>query len=118
MIPRTKYRKALKSICGNSIPIGRYIGTMRAHDCDKNAWRNRKEYEVYVGYILTKEPISGYEYIIPHVFNVKNGKVYEFTRQSTTNIEYFGEPYKGRTLKDIWKAIPSPREIANLAKRM
>ena len=36
MITRIKYKKALTSIYGSSIPIAKYIGTMKAHDCDKN----------------------------------------------------------------------------------
>lgn len=41
-VQRSKYKKALTSIFGGSVPISKYIGTMRAHDCEKNAWKNRK----------------------------------------------------------------------------
>ena len=122
MITRTKYKKALISIYSSSIPIAKYIGTMKAHDCDKNAWKNRKNYEVYTGYILTKRIVPGFDYIIPHIFNVKNSKVYEFTRllkekESVGSVEYFGKLYNG-TLKNIWKTIPSAKKIANLAEKI
>ena len=121
MITRIKYKKALISIFGSNIPIAKYIGTMRAHDCDKNAWKNRKNYEVYTGYILTKRIVPGFDYVIPHIFNVKNNKVYEFTRllkekESVDSVEYFGKAYTGN-LKDMWKTIPTPKKIANLAEK-
>ena len=119
-IQKIKYKKALTSIYGSSIPIAKYIGTMKAHDCDKNAWKNKKKYEIYTGYILTKRIVPGFDYIIPHIFNAKNGKVYEFTRLPKESInsgeEYFGKAYKGN-LKNIWKSIPSPKKIANLAEK-
>ena len=117
-IPRSKYKKALTSIFGGSIPIAKYIGTMKAHDSEKNAWKNRKNYEVYVGYVLTNRIVPGFDYVIPHVFNVKDGKVYEFTRLSkeliNSGVEYFGKSYSG-SLKDIYKDIPTPKKVRDMA---
>ena len=117
-IPRSKFKKVPTSIFGGNIPIAKYVGTMRAHDCEKNAWKNRKNYEVYVGYILTKRIVPGFDYIIPHVFNVKDGRVYEFTRLPkelvNSGIEYFGKFYSG-SLKDIYKDIPTPKKVRDMA---
>lgn len=81
----------------------------------------QKNYDVYVGYILTKRIVPGFDYIVPHVFNVRDGKVYEFTRLPKESInsvtEYFGKPYSGR-LKDIWKINPTPKKVRDLAEKV
>jgi hypothetical protein len=90
---------------GDELPLGEYIGSDRAHKCDKNSYRRRKTHDVYVGKILipTSEYGSGWN-VIDHVFNVKNGKVCEFTCLDGIDMQkvcYFGRPYSG-PLSEIW----------------
>jgi len=93
---------------GAEIPKGKYIGNGRAHDCDKNSFKHRKDTVVYRGVLIIPNRDYQDKYImIKHIFNVENGKVVEHTNLALSEDEwmrtahYFGVPYKG-TLKNVF----------------
>lgn len=96
--------KQATKLWGPEIPKGKYIGTGKSHDCDKNSYRVRDKYQVYKGEIVYKEDYGWTRN--GHIFNVNDqGKVIEMTDfgpdSSFEDVRYFGKPYTGK-LKDIW----------------
>ena len=94
------------------IQKGQYIGTMRAHDCDKNSMKVFKQegLDVYIGYALFYDKSYDDWRYAGHVFNVKNGVVIEYTDLYPLNfndVYYFGEKVENPKLKGIFDKINS-----------
>ena len=109
-----KFYNRAKKKYGNPIPLGSFIGNCKAHDCDKNSFKHRKEYDLYKGELVPKERDFYDGTIISHIFNVdkKTGEVVEYTsihpnlteKEWKNNYFYFGNKLpKNIKLKDIWK---------------
>jgi len=85
------------------IPIGKYIGDCSAHKCDMNSMKKarQEEYDLYHGIIVLTNNKGNLDTLSEHTFNVKNGKVYEFTNldDGVKNTRYFGK----RVDKKDWK---------------
>jgi len=107
------YNKAKKKY-GNPIPLGKFIGNCKAHDCDKNSFKHRKEYDLYKGELVPKERNFYDGSMINHIFNVdkETGKVVEFTsiepnlneKEWKDKYFYFGKKLPNNIkLKDICK---------------
>jgi hypothetical protein len=99
------YRK-LENQYGHELSKNKYIGSGRAHDCDRNSYKMRKDYKVFKGSILFFDPSYKDFRTANHIFNVDDqNKVVEFTDLyplDWNNIHYFGREYK-KSLKEIWK---------------
>jgi hypothetical protein len=59
------------------ISKGTYIGNDPGHKCHDNAMKYKKETDLYVGYVITKDE-DGWS-LSEHSFNVIDGKVVEHT---------------------------------------
>lgn len=99
-----KYNE-LRARYGEEIPLGKYYGISPPHECDTNSYKRKSTHEVYKGKILfaTSEYDQGWN-CLDHIFNVKNGMVYEYTNMrgiDMSQIHYFGEPYTGN-IRNIW----------------
>ena len=106
------YNNAKKKY-GDPITLGKFIGNGKTHDCDKNSFKHRKEYDLYTGEIVRRK-VKFYDGSrIFHIFNVdkKTGKVIEFTpvdidideKEWKENYIYFGKKLpKNVKLKNIW----------------
>ena len=85
-----------------------YIGSDKAHYCERNSLKHKNKYDVYIGYIITYSPSYEKEVIIAHTFNVKNNEVYEFTdlelnrfNLNWNNVTYIGKKVPKEYLKNI-----------------
>jgi len=84
------------------IPKGKYVGSMKAHHCETNApkyKRERKKWgetcDVYVGHLIWKDE-DGWS-TVQHTFNVVDGKVHELTNlvdKWDKNTYYIGKKKK------------------------
>ena len=104
-ITEEDYIKNLNLIYGSEIPIAEYIGTMRNNYCWDNAWKMKKEYDLYTGILLYQDTDENYWWCTDHAFNVKDNKVYEFTKLSSSPIgrcHYFGKKYTGKLNQIDW----------------
>jgi hypothetical protein len=84
------------------IPMGKYIGDCKAHHCDANSMKKARtgDYDLYHGVIFEFTNNGNLDTLSVHTFNVKNGKVYEFTYlDNIKNIRYFGK----KVDKKDWK---------------
>lgn len=78
------------------ISRGKYVGDCKAHKCDMNSMKKARaeKFELYHGLLLTFKN-KKFDTLAEHTFNVKDGKVYEFTeldggRLTFNNSRYFG----------------------------
>lgn len=85
------------------IPKGKYIGDCSAHKCDMNSMKKSRQegYDLYHGILLILTNKGDLDTLTTHTFNVKNGKVYEFTKleDNFNRLKYFGK----KVDKKDWK---------------
>jgi len=102
---KDEFYDVLMSIFGAELPKDEYIGTSTAHNCDRNSYKHRKDFQVYTGVILFYNPDIKQWTTTTHVFNYSDEGVVEFTDlgspEEWKDTFYFGAPYVGR-LKDVW----------------
>ena len=101
-VTRPHWRSIKRDLSLPIIPKGKYIGSMKAHQCQTNAPKHKRERkkwgescDVYDGYLIWKDE-DGWQ-AVDHWFNVVDGKVHELTNLSDTwdkNTYYIGKKKK------------------------
>jgi len=94
MIARPSWKSIKKDMSLPIIPKGKYIGSMKAQNCETNAAKYCKVEggDVFEGYLIWKDE-DGWQ-TVNHTFNVVDGRVYELTALEDTwdkNTYYIGK---------------------------
>ena len=98
-VDRPHWRSIKRDLSQPIIPKGKYIGSMKAHQCQTNAPKHKRERkkwgescDIYDGYLIWKDE-DGWN-AVEHMFNVVDGKVHELTNLSDkwdNNTYYIGK---------------------------